>query len=134
MSVFTEVVAYADHPAQGTAGTTENFIAGRAPFDGTVASVSIIPDAALVADATNNRTFTLFNRKQDGNGTAVVATLVTNVAGGNWAARDEKPMTLTAVAADLQFSQGDIFEMVETVGGTGVAHPQLAVEVRGTHR
>src|SRR6266542_1048868 len=134
MSVFTPVVSAADHPAQATAATAETFIVGRVPFDATAVSASIIPDAALTADATNNRTFTLTNRKQDGTGTAVVATLVTNVAGGNWVARDEKPMTMTAVAADLVLAAGNILEMVETDGGTGVAHPQMAVEVRATHR
>lgn len=133
-SVFTEIIAQTDHVAQGTAGTSEGCVVGRAPFDGTLVTASIIPQAALTADATNNRTFSLHNRGQAGTGTTVMATLVTDVAGGNWVAYDEKFMTLSGTPANLQFSQGDVFAIVETTGGTGVAHPQLMVELRGTHR
>jgi hypothetical protein len=133
-SVFTEIVAQADHPAQATAGTAEAFVVGRAPFDGTLVTSSLIPQAAVVADATNNRTFQLQNRGQAGTGTTVMATLVTDVAGGNWIAYDEKFMALSGTPANLQFAQGDVFAIVETTGGTGVAHPQFMVELRGTHR
>lgn len=133
-SPFTEVLASTDHVAQGTAGTDESFSVGESPNDATVSEVSIIPDAALTADATNNRTFTLQNKGQAGLGTTVLATLVTNVAGGNWVAFDEKLMTISAVAADLLITAGDVLVMVETHGGTGVAHPRMQVVVRGTHR
>lgn len=134
MSVHALVVAATDHDAQGTAATTETFGVGEAQFDGTVTEISIVPDGALTADATNNRTFTVRNVGQAGIGTTVVATLVTNVAGGNWVALDEKLMTLTATAADLNFAAGDVFSCVETVGGTGVAHPRLQLTIRGIHR
>lgn len=133
-SPFINVVAATDHDAQGTAGTDETFGVGEAQFDGTLTEVSIVPDAAVTADATNNRTFTLQNKGQAGAGTTVMATLTTNVAGGNWVAYDEKLMTLTAVVADLNFVAGDVLAIVETHGGTGVAHPRMQVTVRGTRR
>lgn len=131
MSVFTPILCQADHDAQGTAGTTESFIVGEAAFEGNVTEVAIFPEAALTAADTNTRTFTLYNRGQDGTGTEVLATLVTNLAGGNWVAADKKLMTLGA-AADRDVEQGDVLEMVETVAGTGATHPQLQVVVRGT--
>jgi hypothetical protein len=134
MSVFLMQLAKADHIAQATAATDESFEVGENQFDSTVTEVSIIPNAALTADATNNRTFTLQNRAQDGTGTVTVATLVTDVAGGNWAAHDEKLMTLTATVANRNLNAGDVLTMTETHGGTGVAHPEMQVVVRGTKR
>lgn len=131
MSVFTPVLCQADHPAQGTAATTESFIVGECNFEGNITEVAIFPEAALTAADTNTRTFTVFNRGQDGTGTTVVATLSTAVAGGNWVAGDKKTMTLAA-AADLDVEQGDVLECVETVAGTGATHPQLQMQVRGT--
>ena len=134
MSVHVQVIAAADHPAQGTAATTESFEVGEAQQDFTVTEVSILPNAALTADATNNRTFTLQNRGSGGSGTTVIATLVTDVAGGNWVAHDEKLMTLSGTAANLNVAQNDVLAVIETVGGTGVAHPALQCVVRGTRR
>jgi hypothetical protein len=134
MSVFVQQLAKCDHIAQGTAGTDESVEVGEVQYDATVTEVSIIPNAALTADATNNRTFTLQNRLQDGTGTTVVATLVTDVAGGNWVAHDEKLMTLTATVANRNVAAGDVLTMVETHGGSGVAHPEMQIVVRGTKR
>jgi hypothetical protein len=134
MSVFVNVIAQADHPAQATAGTTENFDMGEAQFDGTVTEVSIIPNAALTADNTNNRVFTLQNRGSAGSGTTAMASLTTNVAGGSWVAHDEILMTLDPTAANRNFSASDVLAIVETVNGTGVAHPAMEVTVRGTRR
>lgn len=133
-SPFVNIVAQVDHAAQATAATTETFSLGEAQFDGTLTEVSIVPDAAVTADNTNNRTFTVTNKGLTGVGTAVMATLVTNVAGGNWVAYDEKLMTISAVAADILFVSGDVLSIVETVGGTGVAHPKIQVTARGTRR
>jgi hypothetical protein len=134
MSVFIGAIAQTDHDAQATAATDETFGIGEAQFDATVTEVGLIPDAALTADATNNRTFTVVNKGQDGSGNTTIATLVTNVAGGNWVAFDEKLFTLSGTAASLVVAAGDVIDCVETHGGTGVAHPRMQVTVRGTHR
>lgn len=132
-SEFTYVIAAGDHPPQATPATVESFIVGTAALSGVVTEAAIIPEAAVTAADAANRTFTLYNRKQDGTGTTVVATLTTNLAGGSWAAQDAKKMTLSGTSSALQVAVGDVLEMVETVTGVGVAHPQLVVEVRGTH-
>jgi hypothetical protein len=63
-----------------------------------------------------------------------MASLTTNVAGGSWAAHDEILMTLDPTAANRNFSAGDVLAIVETVNGTGVAHPIMQVTARGTRR
>lgn len=130
---FTSVIAAGDHAPQATPATTESFIVGTAALTGVVTEVAIIPEAALTANDTASRTFALYNRKQNGSGTTLVASLTTNVAGGSWVAQDAKLLALSATASDRTVTAGDVLEMVETVTGAGVAHPQLVVEVRGTH-
>ena len=129
-SAFSEILCQADHPAQGTAATTEAFVVGECNFEGNVTEIGILPEAALTAADTNTRTFTFFNRGLTGAGTDVIGTLVTSVAGGNWVAADKKLATLGA-AADLDVEQGDVIECVETVAGTGATHPQFQVVIRG---
>jgi hypothetical protein len=132
--LFRTVLAEADHAAQATAGTTESFVIGEAQINATVTEVSIVPNGPLTADATNNRTFTITNTGQAGAGVVAVATLITNVAGGNWVAFDEKLATLSGTAANLTIAAGDVLSCVETIGGTGVAHPAFQIVVRGTQR
>jgi hypothetical protein len=133
MSVFTEVVAAADLPVTTAAGVPETII-GEAPFDGTNNEIGIIPEAALVAADATARTLTCYNRGQAGAGVTVVGTLTTTLAGGNWVAGDKKLFTLSAVAGALNFVQGDVFEIVETVLSTGTVRPESQVIMRGTHR
>jgi hypothetical protein len=132
--LFRTVLAEADHAAQATAGTTESFVIGEAQINATVTEVSIVPNGPLTADATNNRTFTITNTGQSGAGVVAVATLITNVAGGNWVAFDEKLATLSGTAGNLVIAAGDVLSCVETIGGTGVAHPAFQIVVRGTQR
>ena len=134
MSVFTELVATTDHPAQGTAATTETFDVGEMPFDGTLTEAGLIPVSTQAGADTNTRIFTLQNRGQAGTGTTVMATFTTDVAGGGLTAHVKRLMVLSGTPANLLFSRGDVLAIVETVGGTGAVHPALAVELRGTHR
>jgi hypothetical protein len=131
---FRTVLAEADHAAQATAGTTESFVIGEAQINATVTEVSIVPNGPLTADATNNRVFTITNTGQAGAGVVAIATLSTNIAGGNWVAFDEKLATLSGTAANLVIAAGDVLSCVETIGGTGVAHPAFQIVVRGTQR
>lgn len=134
MSVFVSVIAQGDHIAQGTAATDENFEVGEVQYDATVTEAAIIPAAALTAADTTTRTFTLTNKGSTGVGTTVIATLVTDVAGGNWVANDEKLMTLTATVADRNVSANDVLAIVETHGSTGATHPAFEISVKGTRR
>lgn len=133
MSVFVQEVFKADLVASIAAGVPETTL-GEAQFDGTLTEVAVIAEAALTAADATARTLTVFNRGQAGAGTTVVATLVTNLAGGNWVANDEKLFTLTATVADRNFTAGDVFECVETVASTGTARSTAQVVGRGTRR
>lgn len=134
MSIFVQEVVRGDLAPTAAAGSTPSHVLGEAQFDGVVTEATLISEAALTAADATARTLTIYNRGQDGSGTTVVATLVTNLAGGNWTANDEIPFTLTATAADREFSAGDVFECVETVAGAGTARAHVEVVVRGTRR
>lgn len=134
MSVFVNILAQTDHPAQGTAGTDETFEIGEMQFDATVTEVSIIPNAALTGTDTTTRTFTVQNKGASGSGTTVIATFVTDVAGGGLVANDEKLFTLTATVADRNVSANDVLACVETHGSTGATHPAFTMTVKGTRR
>lgn len=106
-----------------SAGDAQDQVIGEAPFAGTVTGVSITPEAALTADATNFRTFRLVNKGQDGSGTTVVASFATDtVTDDDLVAFDEKAIPLSGTAANLDVAEGDILVADETTDGTGVAH------------
>lgn len=108
-------------PAQGTAGAAQDEAIGKAPFNGVISAVSIIPEANLVGDNTNNRTFRAVNKGQTGVGAAVAASLQTTAANG-LTAFDEKALTLSGTPANLVVAQDDVIALDEIVAGTGVAH------------
>jgi hypothetical protein len=108
--------------AAAAAGATQNTVVGDAPEDTTVTAVSYEPDATITGAATNNRTFNLLNRGQDGTGATVVASL-TFAAGTNIAAGDEGALTLSGTAANLNVNAGDVLSLQEVVAGTGLANP-----------
>ena len=103
------------------AATDQDQAITEAPYDATVTSASIIPEAAVTGDNTNNRTFTLVNKGQTGVGTTVIATLALTT-GVNLAAFDEKLFTLSVVAGATAVAQGDVLLVNEVHGGTGLAH------------
>lgn len=112
-------------PAQATAGAAQDQTIGDAPVTGTVTAVSIVSEAAVAADATNNRTFRVINKGQAGNGTTVVASHQTTT-GGALVAFDEKAATLSAATT---VAAGDILAADEVVTGTGQAHAGYKVVV-----
>ena len=122
----------APFPATAAANSVPETTIGEAQWAGVVTEVSIISEAALTAADATARTLTIYNRGQAGAGTTVVATLVTNLAGGDWVANDEKMFTLTATTADRAFAAGDVFECVETVAGAATARAASKITMRGT--
>lgn len=94
----------------------------RAPFDGTVASVTYAPVAAITGAATNNRTVSVVNKGQTGVGTTVVASL-NYAAAVNAVAFDENTITLSAVANATTVASGDVLALLSTHIGTGIADP-----------
>jgi hypothetical protein len=129
---FTTLIARADLPAAIAAAVPETPL-GEVNSDYTVTEVSIISEAALTAADATARTLTIFNRGQAGAGTVVVATLVTNLAGGNWVANDKKLFTLSVVAGATTLAAGDALECVETVASTGTARANCQLTVLGTN-
>lgn len=120
----------ANVPAQGTAGTVQTTIIGEAPTTGTVTAASITPNAAVTGHASNYRTFTLTNKTSAGAGTTAIASFATSSTPANdLAAGDERALTLSSTAADLDVAEGDIIAVVETVAASGVAHGGYRVQV-----
>jgi len=107
-------------PAQTAAAVADQSI-GRAPYAGTVARVSLTPEADITGATATARTFTCINKGADGNGTTVVATLATTT-GVNLTDFNEQDFTLSAVAGATTVAEGDILAVAETVASTGTAH------------
>jgi hypothetical protein len=107
-------------PGQATAGTDSAWNIDKAKFDGSLAAASYTPNAAITGDASNNRTFKIVNKGQDGSGTTVMASLTTTAS---LTADNEAVLTLSAVAGALDFEAGDILEFNSDANGTGVADP-----------
>jgi hypothetical protein len=120
----------ANVPAQGTAGTTQDWVIGEAESGGTVTDVTIIPEAAVTANATNYRTFRVVNKGQAGAGTTVVASFATDtVTTDDLVAFDEKTITLSGTAANLVLTAGDVLVADETITASGVAHGGYTIKV-----
>lgn len=118
----------ADVPAVGTAGNDEDSVLGQAPFDCTVTAVQYIPESAITGAATNNRTLSLVNKGAAGSGTTSVATLSFG-SGTDAAAYDEKALTLSGTAANLDLAAGDTLQWRSIHVGTGIADPGGLVRV-----
>lgn len=120
----------ADVPAQGTAGTTQDFVIGEASHGGTVSEVTIIPEAAVTAHATNYRTIRVVNKGDDGAGTTVVASLALDTpTTDDLVAFDEKTIPLSGTAANLVVAEGDVLVADETVAASGLAHGGYTIKV-----
>lgn len=113
---------------QATAGNDLNTNVLVCPQDGTVTAVTYTTVTAITGANTNTRSVSLVNKKQDGSGTTVIATLQFN-SGVNTVAADEKTITLSATAADLNVSAGDVLQWQSTHVGTGIADPGGLVAV-----
>lgn len=112
----------ANVPPQGTAGTAQATILGECAVDGVLSAAEFLPAAAVTFNASNFRTFTLFNRgpKTTGTGTTNMGTFDTSAV--SLADNVAKAFTLSGTPANLAVAKGDVLEVVETIGGTGVAH------------
>lgn len=115
-------------PAVSTAGNDDDTVLGQAPFDCTVTKVEYVPEAAITGAATNNRTVSLVNKGQAGSGTTTVASL-SFASGTNAVANDERAITLSVTAADLNLTAGDTLQWRSIHVGTGIADPGGLVRV-----
>ena len=114
--------------AEGTAGTGQEQQICVAPWAGTLAGATYIPEAAVTGVATNNKSVNVRNRGAAGSGTTIMATL-TFAAGTNGVAFDESTVALSGTAANLNFNQGDVLTASSTVNGTGMTLPEGKVRV-----
>ena len=133
MSAPLTRVIEADVPSVGTAGNTEDSVIGQAPFDCTVTAVEYVPEAAINGAATNHRAFSLVNKGQAGSGSTVVATLAMD-NGVNATAYNERAITLSATAANLDLAAGDTLQWRSVAVGTGITDPGGVVRVTLTRR
>lgn len=115
-------------PALGAAVAGDQVI-GEVPFAGTVTAVTFTPEANITGQATDYRTFRVVNRGTDGDGTTVVASLAFSAGTVTAADFDERAITLSATAADLDVAEGDILAWDEVVTGSGLASPGGRVAV-----
>lgn len=122
----------ADIPAPSAANAAQSKTIGEAQVAGVVTSVTITPNAALTADATDYRTFAVANKGADGSAGSdlTIATFATDTpTTDDLVAFDEKSLPLSGTAANLVVAEGDIIAAVETVAGSGVAHSGYSVVV-----
>lgn len=115
-------------PAVSTAGNDDDTVIGQAPFDCTVTAVEYVPEAAITGAATNHRTVSLVNKGQAGSGSTTVATLTFD-NGVNATANNERAITLSATAANLELDAGDTLLWRSIHVLTGITDPGGVVRV-----
>ena len=114
LQTITQAIA-----AEATAGTGQTTKVGTAvEFDGTVTGATFNPTATITGDATNNRTFKLHNDTA-GHPLFTITTTATKTAG--------VAVAMTADGSDQTVSAGDELSVIETTGGTGIAHGGASV-------
>lgn len=108
---------------------------GVAEENGTVSAVTYIAASAVTGAASPaSRTLSLINKGSDGSGTTVIASLAL-LGGVNLVAHDEKAITLSVTAADLQVAADDVLEWSSVaVGGTGLVDPGGTVRIEIARR
>lgn len=104
-------------------GADAAFVSSPARYAGIVSEVAYYPRAGIAATDTNTRQLTVFNRGTNGAGTKQVADKTYNVAGGALLSKRKNVITLTAVAGDKAVAVGEVFELISTHLGTGLADP-----------
>ena len=117
-SAFTQRLVAQFQPV--AAGSSFSTAIAKVPFNGTVSRVAVIPNATLTGANTNTRKHEIINKALNGAGTDVVASLQYD-AGISLAAFDEKTLTNSATAANLDVDAGEVLAIVSSVVGTGLA-------------
>jgi hypothetical protein len=110
------------------AGSDGAVVLGIVPEDCTVSAVTYTTNTAVTGANTNSRTIAVVNKGAAGSGTTTVASLALT-SGVNTVAFDEKAVTLSGTAADLNCTEGDVLAFTSTHVGTGLADPGGVVKV-----
>lgn len=113
--------------AQATPGdtSTTTVTTVTVPYDGTVTRVEIVPRAAITANATNFAVYTLQDRGGQLSGSTPVA--ARSWAATNSVAGTKEQATLNSTPANREVKAGDQFQLVRSIGGTGLATPAMSV-------
>jgi hypothetical protein len=128
--VFTDLVWNLPIVLDAAAGTDYVYASFKAPFRFRVLEAVICPGAALTAaDATAN-TLTLAKADGAGGAATTVASIVTNLASGNWVADTFKAMTLSATAANVLVADGQLVTLKKTHAGAGTVTPASTLSLR----
>ena len=92
------------------------------PIKGTLVQVQFIPSTAITANATNFSTLTIQNKGTSGlSGTTVMASRAWSA--GNSVLSTPENFALSGTAANLEVQAGDVLQIVQTHGGTGLIIP-----------
>jgi len=127
-------VIEADVPAVSTAGNDDDTVLTQAPFDCTVTAVEYVPEAAITGAATNHRTFSLVNKGAAGSSSTTVASLAFDSGSVTATANNEKAITLSGTAANLDLAAGDTLLWRSVHIGTGITDPGGLVRVTVARR
>lgn len=121
-------VVSASVPPISTIGNDGTHTLGEVRRDGTVTSATLIPDTAITGAATHHRRVRVINKGADGTGTTIVAELIF-INGVNAGVTDEKALTLSGTAANLEVAAGEVLAYESTHIGNGIADPGGVVQV-----
>lgn len=127
-------VIEADVPAVSTAGNDDDTVLTQAPFNCTVTAVEYVPEAAITGAATNHRTFSLVNKGAAGSSSTTVASLAFDSGSVTATANNEKAITLSGTAANLDLAAGDTLLWRSVHIGTGITDPGGLVRVTVARR
>lgn len=116
---------FAQDAAAGTTTAEQTIALTREAF--TVSNISINPTGALTASDSVYATITIATRDGVGGSGTTLATLVTNVASGNWSAFTRKNLTLSTTA----IVAGGIITWTVAKASTGTQLPALVAEITG---
>lgn len=126
------VIASVNKPAvDGAAGdATAETLIPRAEFAGTVVGVSLKAESAgLTAAANDTATVNVYKRAAAGGTQVLVASLVTDVAGGSWTQWVKKALTLSAVSGATTLLVGDSLTYSVTKQASGKVTPSFTLQV-----
>ncbi len=114
-------------PGQATAGTVDDWSLMAVTYDLKLIAVKLVPNAAITANGTNFFDLAVINKGAAAAGSTSMATR--SWAATNSAAFVAESMTLSATAANLLAVAGDVLDLNRTVTASGLAMPDMLVEV-----
>lgn len=115
-------------PGQATAGTVDDWVLFVCDANITLTACKLTPNAAITANGTNYFDLAVLNKGAAAGGSTSMATR-------SWAATNSvafvaESMTLSGTAANLNAATGDVLDLARTVTASGLAMPDMHVELR----